>query len=308
MLSPKVLITGGCGFIGTNIIDLLLSYNYNIINLDPIDEEVSNTKYINFENKNYKHIPDYAQMISLHNEIIDKDFDYIIMLASSTHVDKSLLDSYGYFNNNIEATLDVMNYLVQLKVDKRPLPTVIAFSTDEILGGVDKDITSRIELDPIYLPKTHSPYAASKLCAESILWSYMITYDLPIIIVRPCNNFGEYQDKSKFIPKMIDLAKQGKRLEVYGKGEEVREWIYAKDTANIVHHLMLKGEPKNLYHLCSGIRYTNLELAELIAKKYNSSIKFIKNRSGHDFTYNIDSIHKLYNKPYMNIKNWIRNI
>ena len=291
-----IIVTGGLGFIGSNLINLLNKKNYFIINIDKVSYS-SNFKNISNNIKNYKF---YKQDINNQNvikRILNKyNPSLIFNVAAETHVDRSIDSPKEFIKSNI---LGVFNLLEAIRVYKKKIK-LIHVSTDEVYGDIRKNIKSK-ELDA-YNPS--SPYAASKASSDLIIKSYIRTYKLPAIITNCCNNFGPNQYPEKLIPTIIYKIINKEPIPIYGKGGNVREWIYVKDHCNALIKIAEKGIVGENYNIGSEVTLNNIQIANKIilifkkitdSKNIKSKIHLVKDRPGHDLRYCLDSS-KIRNK------------
>ncbi len=306
----KIIVTGGLGFIGSNLIKILLRKNYFVINLDKVtySSNFYNVKKFN-NNKNYKFIK-----VDINNKkkilSIFKKFKPagIFNLAAETHVDRSIDNPEKFIKSNI---LGVFNLLEAFKeffsIFKKT--KFIHISTDEVYGDVLK---GRSKENDAYKPS--SPYAASKASSDHLVYSYVRTYKIPALITNCSNNYGPRQHPEKLIPKLIYNILNNKSLPIYGRGTNSREWIYVDDHCEALIKIFEKGKIGNFYNIGSNVNVNNLKITKLliqIAKKKvsvgkNVMIKFVKDRPGHDIRYALNSnklIKNLKWKPKTNILN-----
>ena len=307
-MKKKIIVTGGLGFIGSNLIDLLLKNNYNIINLDKISYSSNfyNTKEFK-KNKKYKFI-----RCDLNNKKkLQKIFHFfkpsaIFNLAAETHVDRSIDGPENFIKSNI---LGVYNLLEVFKKYSKKYSNakLIHISTDEVYGDI---LSGRADENFPYKPS--SPYAASKASSDHLVYSYVRTYKIPAIITNCSNNYGPKQHPEKLIPKLIYNIIKNKKLPIYGKGLNSREWIYVEDHCQALIKILQKGKVGNFYNIGSNINKTNIQITKslvTIAKKNikigkNVKIKFVKDRPGHDVRYALNSkktINELRWKPKINL-------
>jgi dTDP-glucose 4,6-dehydratase len=286
----KAIVTGGLGFIGSNLIKLLLKKNYKIINLDKISYSSNFYNTIEFKNnKNYKFIKcDINQRKKI--SILLKKFNpnIIFNLAAETHVDRSIDSPENFIKSNIMGVYNLLEILRQKKFKNIKL---IHVSTDEVYGDVLK---GRSIENSKYNPS--SPYAASKASADHLVKSYVKTYNLNAIITNCSNNYGPKQHPEKFIPKMIYNILNNKNLPIYGDGKNSREWIYVLDHCEALIKISSKGKRGQNYNIGSKKNMSNLNICKILIRlsnkikiKNNSKIKFIKDRPGHDFRYALNS-------------------
>ena len=287
----KVIVTGGLGFIGSNLIELLLK-KYYVINLDKVtySSNFYNTKEF-LKKKNYKFIK-----YDINNKKIIKIFNKykpvgIFNLAAETHVDRSIDSPKSFIESNI---LGVYNILEAFRVFSKKIPKtkLIHISTDEVYGDI---LFGRSNENYPYKPS--SPYAASKASSDHLVSSYVRTYNIPAIVTNCSNNYGPKQHPEKLIPKLIYNILQNKPLPIYGKGTNSREWIYVKDHCEALIKIFKKGKVGNFYNIGSNKNQTNLEICKKLIQLANKNkiigkntrIKFVKDRPGHDIRYALNS-------------------
>ena len=276
----NIIVTGGLGFIGSNLIEILLKKNYYVINIDKItySSNFYNTKeFIN--NKKIEQIFNKYKPIGVFN------------LAAETHVDRSIDSPKSFIDSNILGVYNILE--VFKKFSQTGIKTkLIHISTDEVYGDI---LFGRS--DENYPHKPSSPYAASKAASDHLVSSYVRTYNIPAIITNCSNNYGPKQHPEKFIPKLIYNILKNKPLPIYGKGTNSREWIYVQDHCEALIKIFKNGKIGNFYNIGSNKNQTNLEICKkliYIAKKKmdignNVNIKFVKDRPGHDLRYALNS-------------------
>jgi len=311
----KAIVTGGLGFIGSNLICLLLKKKYQVINLDKVSYSSSFYNTREFKKyKNYRFIKCNLNEKKKLSLIINKfDPNVIFNLAAETHVDRSIDSPESFINSNI---VGVYNLLEVLRKKNSKIIKLIHVSTDEVYGDV---LIGRSKENSKYEPS--SPYAASKASSDHLVKSYIKTYDLNAIITNCSNNYGPKQHPEKFIPKMIYNIINNRNLPVYGNGKNSREWIYVEDHCDALLKIYLKGKKGNTYNIGSNKNLSNIQICTKLikfSKKLNRNtkikIKFIKDRPGHDFRYalNSDKIKNeimwkpktLFNKGLIKTFNW----
>ena len=307
----KVIVTGGLGFIGSNLIDLLIKKNYFVINIDKI------TYSSNFYNvKEYKNSKKYKFIkFDIKNRNIKKIlFKYrplaIFNLAAETHVDRSIDNPYNFIQSNILGTFNLLECFKEYS--KKNKSKLIHISTDEVYGDI---LSGRSSENYPYQPS--SPYAASKAASDHLVSSYVRTFKIPAIITNCSNNYGPKQHPEKLIPKLVYNILNNKPLPIYGKGINSREWIYVKDHCEALFKVFTKGKIGEFYNIGSNKNLNNLQVSkELIttAKKIfklgkKVKILFVKDRPGHDVRYALNS-NKIKKKlgwyPKTNFKQGIR--
>ena len=290
----KIIVTGGSGFIGSNLVNFLIKKNFFVINIDKLTYSSNKLKNKLRNKKNYKLIK--IDIINKKKiiEIIKKYKPKAIFnLAAETHVDRSIDGPKKFIHTNIYGTFNILESLRHLK--KRKInPKLIHISTDEVYGDVKKG--QRTNENDKYKPS--SPYSASKAGADHLVHSYIRTYKINAVISNCCNNYGPYQYPEKLIPKIISNIFNNKPLPIYAKGKNSREWIHVKDHCEALFRLYLKGKNGECYNVGSGLNLQNIDLVKRIINVCksmnikigkNTKIKFVKDRPGHDFRYALDS-------------------
>ena len=289
----RVLVTGGLGFIGSNLIKLLIEQKYTVINIDKItySSNFYNTKEFK-KNKRYKFIKCDIQNKKKILQILKKYKPIgIFNLAAETHVDRSIDSPRNFINSNI---LGVFNLLECFKKYCRKNKNIklIHISTDEVFGDVVK---GRSKETDSYNPS--SPYAASKASSDHLVSSYIKTYKIPGIITNCSNNYGPKQHPEKLIPKLIYNILNNRKLPIYGKGNNSREWIYVSDHCEALIKIFKKGRLNSFYNIGSNTNLNNISIVKKllsIARNKtkigkNVKIEFVKDRPGHDLRYAINS-------------------
>ena len=283
----KILITGGSGFIGTNLINHLNKKKFSILNIDKLSYSSTAEKFKSLKNrKNYK----FKKLDLMNSKNLDVQInsfkpDYIIHLAAESHVDRSIDDPYKFFKNNIETTLSLYSSLINyIKVKK---VKVIHISTDEVFGSVIKK--PFIEMDQ-YNPS--SPYSASKASSDMIAKAWAKTFNIKLCILRISNNYGPYQFIEKFIPLSIMKIINKQKIPLYGKGVNIREWIHVEDTCIAIEKILMKFKESD-FNIGSSYISKNITISKKILKLFNKNIKqniiFTKDRPAHDVKYALNS-------------------
>jgi len=288
----NIIVTGGLGFIGSNLIELLLKKNYFVINIDKItySSNFYNTREFK-KNKKYKFIK-----CDINNKKIAGIFNKykpcgIFNLAAETHVDRSIDSPKSFIESNILGVYNILE--IFKKFSKKNIKTrLIHISTDEVFGDI---LHGRSNENYPYKPS--SPYAASKASSDHLVSSYVRTYDIPAIITNCSNNYGPKQHPEKLIPKLIYNIFNNKSLPIYGKGTNSREWIYVKDHCEALIRVFEKGKIGNFYNIGSNKNQTNLEICNKLINLANKGkdigknvkIEFVKDRPGHDIRYALNS-------------------
>lgn len=296
----NVIVTGGCGFIGSNFIRLLLKETrYNIICVDSLTY-AGNKKNVPF-------LTNHKRLIFRNYDICDRDnmqkcIDtykprYLINFAAESHVDRSIDSAKAFIDTNISGTYNLLDICMKSNIDKFKF---IHVSTDEVYGSIEHP-DSFTEESPF---KPNSPYAASKASSDLLCRSYYKTYGFPVIITNCSNNYGAYQHPEKFIPTIISKCMNDEPIPIYGDGLNVRDWIYVDDHCRAVLSVMEKGGIGETYNIGASTTKTNMEIVETITdifkektnKKYE--LEYVTDRLGHDQRYAINST------KIMNTLNW----
>ena len=289
----KIIVTGGLGFIGSNLIKILQQKNYYVINLDKISYASSFYNVKDFKNsKNYKFIQcdinNQKKLLSILKKFKPKG---IFNLAAETHVDRSIDGPENFIKNNILGVFNLLEVFRKYS-KKNKKAKLIHISTDEVFG--DKIKGRSIESDAY---KPSSPYAASKASSDHLVSSYIKTYKISAIVTNCSNNFGPKQHPEKLIPKLIYNILNNKKLPIYGKGKNSREWIYVEDHCKALIRIFKKGKIGEFYNIGSNKNLNNIQIVKLLLKvaskiikiKSNVKINFVKDRPGHDLRYALNS-------------------
>ncbi len=285
----KILVTGGCGFIGSDFLrQFVIKYPQHIwINLDSLTYagNLCKVKDISQE-ENYKFVHGDIRDSELVDSLFSKyNFDIVINFAAESHVDNSIENPKVFLETNIMGT-----HVLLEAVRKHGIKRYHQISTDEVYGDLPIDkpellFTENTPLNP------SSPYSSSKAAADILCISYYRTYDLPITISRCSNNYGEYQNEEKLIPTIIRSIHKNEKIPVYGTGQNIRDWIYVGEHNKGIEAILEKGKVGEVYNLGSRNEWSNLELVKLILKitdKAEKLINFVEDRKGHDERYAID--------------------
>ena len=292
-MKKKIIVTGGLGFIGSNLVKLLIDKNFFVINIDKVSYSSNFYNLNGIDKKKYK-----FYKVDINNQVkINKILNLhkpigIFNLAAETHVDRSIDNPKKFLDNNINGVFNLMeSVLIYLKKQKRKKFRFIHISTDEVYGDIKKNKKSKEE--DSYIPS--SPYAASKAASDLLIKSYIRTYEFPAIITNCCNNYGPNQYPEKLIPRMIINFKNNLNLPVYGNGKNEREWIHVQDHCQALLKIFQKGVLGENYNIGSGKIVRNLDLIKKIiiyCKKFlqsESQIEYVKDRPGHDKRYALNS-------------------
>jgi len=296
----KILVTGGAGFIGSEFVrQLSREYPRKKGGLIVVDKltyagDLVRLAEARGKYKFYKSdICDKARM----NAIFKKERPQVVVnFAAETHVDRSIADASVFIETNVKGAHTLLEVSKKYNIDK-----FFQISTDEVYGDIKRGRFN--ENSPL---KPNSPYAASKAAADLLIRSYVRTYGFPAVIIRPCNNYGPWQYPEKLIPVIISNAMQDKKIPVYSKGLNVREWLYVSDCARAILLLMDKGKAGEIYNIGSGYYAKNINVVKIILKikgKPHKLIQFVDDRLGHDFRYSLDysKLRKLGWKPKIDL-------
>ncbi len=295
----KILITGGAGFIGCHVVKLFVKKyaDYKIYNLDAL------TYAGNLEN--LKDVEDAANYQFVKGDITDEqfindlfsehDFDAVIHLAAESHVDRSILDPLSFVKTNVLGTAVLLNAAKKNWIGKEG-KLFYHVSTDEVYGSLGETgfFTEETPYDP------RSPYSASKASSDHLVSAYHHTYDLPVVISNCSNNYGSYQFPEKLLPLMINNIVHSKPLPVYGKGDNVRDWLWVDDHARAIDVIFHKGKLGETYNIGGFNEWKNLDIVHLLCEIMDNKlgrekgesaklITFVKDRAGHDKRYAIDA-------------------
>ena len=286
----NILITGGCGFIGSNLIKFILEQKADevskVVNLDSLtyaadlentDEFIGNPKY------SFAKI-DLCDIENLRGVIYNHKITHIIHLAAESHVDNSIKDASAFIQSNIVGTFNLLKMCMEFDIQR-----FHHVSTDEVYG--DLGPTGKFDENTPYDPK--NPYSASKASSDMLVRAYHHTYGMPITISNCSNNYGPNQHKEKFIPTVINCILEGRKIPLYGSGTNIRDWIYVEDHCSAVWEVFTKGTTGETYCIGSDCEKKNIDVIEQICDIMNvipsENVKYVEDRLGHDQRYAIDS-------------------
>jgi len=284
----KVIVTGGSGFIGSNLIKFLTKKNYFVINIDNLSYSANPYNLKTLEKRNYKF---FKIDINNKNKIIKilKKFkpEAIFNLAAETHVDRSIDNPINFINSNIMGVFNLLEAIRKYLSKSNKKIKLVHISTDEVYGDIK--VGKRSNEKFTYNPS--SPYSASKASADHLIKSYIRTFKIPAIISNCCNNYGPSQFPEKLIPKLIYNIINNKPLPIYGRGKNSREWIHVDDHCEALLKIFRNGKIGESYNVGTNQNIKNINLAKKLLSIYKSKskIKFVKDRPGHDFRYALDS-------------------
>jgi len=299
-MKHNILVTGGAGFIGSHLVRLLVNKypEYHIVNMDVLTYAGNLENLKDIENKdNYSFVKcDICDLKKVKQVFEDYQIDRVIHLAAESHVDRSIKDPFSFAQTNVMGTLSLLQAAKNYWNDKFENKLFYHVSTDEVYGSLGKEgyFTEKTNYDP------HSPYSASKASSDHFVRAFSDTYGLPTVISNCSNNYGPFQFPEKLIPLFINNIVNNKPLPVYGKGENVRDWLYVEDHARAIDDIFHKGKLNETYNIGGFNEWKNIDLIKVLVKVVDkllgrsegSSEKLITHvtdRAGHDLRYAIDA-------------------
>jgi len=299
-MKRNILVTGGAGFIGSHLVRLLLNKysTYHIINMDVLTYAGNLENLKDIEHKeNYSFVKcDICDYDKVKQVFVDYQIDSVIHLAAESHVDRSIKDPFSFAQTNVMGTLSLLQAAKEYWNGKFTGKLFYHVSTDEVYGSLGNTgyFTEKTSYDP------HSPYSASKASSDHFVRAFSDTFDLPIVISNCSNNYGSYQFPEKLIPLFINNIVNNKLLPVYGKGENVRDWLFVNDHARAIDVIFHKGKLGDTYNIGGFNEWKNIDLIKVMIKTVDRMlgrdegssdklITYVKDRAGHDLRYAIDS-------------------
>ena len=296
----NILVTGGAGFIGSHLIRLLVNKypEYHIVNMDVLSYagNLENLKDLE-DKKNYAFVKcDICDFEKVKKVLEDYSIDSIIHLAAESHVDRSIKDPFSFARTNIMGTLSLLQAAKKYWNKNFENKLFYHISTDEVYGSLGKEgfFTEETAYDP------HSPYSASKASSDHFVRAYKDTYGFPVVISNCSNNYGSYQFPEKLIPLFINNIINNKPLPVYGKGENIRDWLFVEDHVRAIDVIFHKGKLGETYNIGGFNEWKNIDLIKILIKTVDQLlgrekgasdklITYVTDRAGHDLRYAIDS-------------------
>ena len=299
-MKRNILVTGGAGFIGSHLVRLLVNkyLEYHIINMDVLTYAGNLNNLKDIEHKdNYSFVKcDICDFKKVKQVFVDYKIDSVIHLAAESHVDRSIKDPLSFAQTNVMGTLSLLQAAKEFWNGNFSNHLFYHVSTDEVYGSLDEEgfFTEETAYDP------HSPYSASKASSDHFVRAFADTYALPTIISNCSNNYGSYQFPEKLIPLFINNIVNNKKLPVYGKGENVRDWLFVNDHARAIDIIFHNGKLGDTYNIGGFNEWKNIDLIKVIIKTVDrllgrqegtsdKLITYLTDRAGHDLRYAIDS-------------------
>lgn len=299
-MKHNILVTGGAGFIGSHLVRLLVNKypNYHTVNMDVLTYAGNLENLKDIENKdNYSFVKcDICDLKKVKQVFEDYQIDRVIHLAAESHVDRSIKDPFSFAQTNVMGTLSLLQAAKNYWNDKFENKLFYHVSTDEVYGSLGKEgyFTEKTNYDP------HSPYSASKASSDHFVRAFSDTYGLPTVISNCSNNYGPFQFPEKLIPLFINNIVNNKPLPVYGKGENVRDWLYVEDHARAIDDIFHKGKLNETYNIGGFNEWKNIDLIKVLVKVVDKLlgrsegsseklITYVTDRAGHDLRYAIDA-------------------
>ena len=299
----RILVTGGAGFIGSNLVRLLLSSGHEVLNIDKLTYAGNRKSLADCElNSRYSFAQiDIVDLEPLRHVLLEFNPDGVMHLAAESHVDRSIDNPGDFIQTNVVGTLNLLvaslAHYKTLEPSKASRFRFLHVSTDEVYGSLGNEgaFTEQTRYDP------HSPYSASKASSDHLARAWFSTYGLPVIVTNCSNNYGPFQFPEKLIPVAILKCLFEDKIPIYGTGENVRDWLYVEDHCLALELALNKGTPGETYNIGGNNELSNLELATILCSilddlqprscggHYKDLIEFVKDRPGHDFRYAIDA-------------------
>lgn len=305
----KIFVTGGAGFIGSEFVRMSLKGSLQEMGIEPTKIIVYDALTYAGNLKNLISVATDSRFQFIQGDICDPEVhrhipencELLVNFAAESHVDRSIYDPSIFIKTNVLGTQNLLEAAIKKNVKK-----FIQISTDEVYGSIETG-----SWDENFPLKPNSPYAASKAAADLITLAYFKTFNLPIVITRCSNNYGQFQNPEKLIPLFVTNLLKGQNVALYGNGKNVREWIHVTDHIKGISFVFKHGELGNIYNIAGNIELTNLEITKKILNYLNfneDKITYVADRKGHDFRYslNSDKIKKLGFEPSVDFANGLK--
>jgi dTDP-glucose 4,6-dehydratase len=279
----RLVITGGAGFIGSEFVREGVWRGYEIVVIDKLSYAGDMERIKEVEEKIEFYEIDIKDRKSIENIFKKEKPEAVIHWAAESHVDRSIEDASPFLDTNVKGTQVILDISKSYRVER-----FINISTDEVYGELTEE-GQFYETTPL---NPNSPYSVSKASADMLGRAYYRTYSLPVITVRPSNNYGPWQYPEKLIPVIILKALRNEKVPVYGKGLNIREWLYVSDCVDAVFEILEKGKIGEIYNVGSGNEKRNIDVVRTVLKLLGKSeelVEFVKDRLGHDFRYSLNS-------------------
>ncbi|MGZ5283943.1 MAG: dTDP-glucose 4,6-dehydratase [Bacteroidia bacterium] len=300
MVTRKILISGGAGFIGSHVVRFFVNHypQYHIFNLDKLTYAGNLLNIKDIENSaNYTFIKgDISDNSFISNLFAEYEFDGVIHLAAESHVDRSIADPAAFILTNVVGTQNLLQAAYNTWQKNTSGKKFYHISTDEVYGSLGE--TGYFTEETAYDPR--SPYSASKAGSDHLVRAYFHTFNMPVVISNCSNNYGPYQFAEKLIPLTINNIIHSKPLPVYGKGEQIRDWLWVEDHVKAIDLIFHKGEAGQTYNIGGNNEWKNIDVVKLLCKIMDKKLQreegtseklitFVKDRAGHDMRYAIDA-------------------
>ena len=289
MKMNNFLVTGCAGFIGSHMVDVLRENNHNVLGIDNLTyaAKMENIEH-HLENgimacDEFKIYPfDISIKTNMEHVFNYNDIDCIINFAAETHVDNSIKGSDIFITSNVQGVKTLLDIARNHKIP------FFQISTDEVYGSIlEGSFSEESKLTP------QNYYSATKAAAEHLVTAYNNTFDLEYLMVRMSNNYGPRQHKEKFLPTIIESIKNNKKIPLYGNGENIRDWIYVKDSVRIIYNLIINAPRNETYNVTLNDERKNIDVIKTVLENFdldfNDSVEFVEDRLGHDFRYSINN-------------------
>ena len=278
----NILVTGCAGFIGSHFVDKALEKGHTVVGVDSLTYAGKLSNMDSFRNEISFYQFDICDTEAIEKIVASNDIEWIVNFAAESHVDNSIKSCDEFVRTNILGVKSLLD------VCRSTSSKMLQISTDEVYGSIKSgSFTESDILNP------RNPYSATKAAAEHLVTSYSNTYGVDYIIVRPSNNFGPRQHSEKLLPTVLESLKNNRKIPIYGNGTNVRDWLYVKNTANIVEKILSSKNINTICNITNSNEFKNIEIVKKITsfldKDFKSNIVFVKDRAGHDFRYSISN-------------------